>query len=232
MAKVILAAITASIMPTRAGQLLLLGLAALLLALAGPHFLLRLNTLDITPTTERLKADKAVSAAELDNYIKSQQQAYESTGRAEFAEQLAMGLTTRNAARQGTIDLAMTITAQQASLAKAPANPYGWLRLAYLYYQREGASAVAVLAYQNSLLTAPNEGRLLVPRITLAVLLETNLLTNLREQLPAMIRVAYEFDSGGLAKAAYQYSYVSVVEQVLADNPAKLLRFQQMTGRR
>lgn len=231
MAKVTSAAITASIMPTKviswqaAG---LLGLAICLLILAVPNFLLRIETLTLGTVTEQLKSGHSIDRAVLDDYIERQQQTLGDEARAEFAEQLALGLT----ARLNDQDLSAAITAQLKSLSLAPANPFGWLRLAYLYYQTQGVSTQAADAWYKSLQVGPHEARLLVPRVTLGVLLMEQLSPDAKGRLPGLIREAYEFDSGRLAKAAYEQHYISVVETALADYPDKLLRFQQMAGRR
>ena len=231
MAKAIMAVTTANIMPTRTiswGSAGLLGLAAVLLSLAIPNFLLRLQTLAMAPITEQLKAGQSLDGLVLDDYIARQQEALERDSRAEFAEQLAMGLT----ARLSDTDIVSAIAAQQQSLRQAPANPYGWLRLAYLSYQKDGVTVEAAAAWQKSLLTGPQEGRLLVPRLTFGILLMDQLPPSDKARIPTLIRAAYAFDSGGLAKAAYDYHYISVVEAALADEPKQLQRFLQMVGRR
>ena len=231
MARVTSAAITASIMPTKTvawGVVSLLGLAGVLLALAIPNFMLRMQVLPTEAVTEQLKSGQRLDRAVLDDYIVRQQRALEDSGRAEFAEQLALALTTRLSDQ----DLSVAITAQLLSLNQAPANPFGWLRLSYLYYQKDGPSSDAAEAWHRSSQTGPHEGRLLVPRVTLGVLLMEHLAPEAKVQMPDLIRDAYEFDSGRLAKAAFDQHYISVVETVLADRPEKLLRFQQMVGRR
>ena len=80
-----------------------------------------------------------------------------------LAEKLPRGDTNAGAYLQRAIE------ALKAGLARAPANPYAWARLAYAEALAHGWSPLAMSSLRLSLITAPYEPRLLWSRLRMTV---------------------------------------------------------------
>jgi len=117
---------------------------------------------------------------------------------------------------------------QRKGLFVSPADPYGWYRLAYLYYSTEGPSQRVTSAWRQSVASAPYEPRLLVPRLQMAMSLESILDADVRESFPRLIRDAWREDPEALTKAAHEGTFISSVESALRRDPDDLNMFHKI----
>jgi len=117
---------------------------------------------------------------------------------------------------------------QRKALFVSPADPYGWYRLAYLFYLTDGPSERVFMAWRQSFFAAPYEPRLLVPRLQMAISLDARLDADTRGSLPRMIRDAWREDPEGLVQAARDGVFISTVEAALRNAPDDLAMFHTM----
>lgn len=117
------------------------------------------------------------------------------------------------------------------ALSASPADAYGWYRMAYLYYSADGPSTRAMQAWALSLAAAPYEPRLVFPRLQMAMGFGHAFLQqdSARIHVPHLIREAWEDHPDLLASLAMQGSFVSIVEEVLRNNPDELAAFREKT---
>ncbi|HBM90660.1 MAG TPA: hypothetical protein DD400_02115 [Rhodospirillaceae bacterium] len=116
---------------------------------------------------------------------------------------------------------------QRIGLLNAPADPYGWFRLAFLFYRTEGSSAQAAKAWSQSLDAAPYEPRLSFARLQMAMTLDPFLDDNARRHIPVLIRSLVKDDPKALATGALVGAYVSVVEEALVNEDDDLITFRE-----
>ena len=105
-----------------------------------------------------------------------------------LAEKLPRGDPNAGAYLQRAID------ALKAGLARAPANPYAWARLAYAEALAQGWSPLAVSSLRLSLITAPYEPRLLWSRLRMSFLAWPEMSSEDRELVFQQIRYAWQAD--------------------------------------
>jgi hypothetical protein len=117
---------------------------------------------------------------------------------------------------------------QTLSLARSPANAYGWARLAYMQIQTEGITPSAASMLQLSLKTGPYEPSLALSRLSMAMMLFNYLDDATKAVLPSLIRLAWNEDPEQLAQAAKRGNFVSMVEQSLRNDPADLDSFRNL----
>ncbi len=113
------------------------------------------------------------------------------------------------------------------ALAASPADAFGWYRMAYLYYSVDGPSQRAMQAWSMSLASAPYEPRLVFPRLQMAMSLGAKFLQqdSARLHVPHLIREAWDDHPDRLAELAMHGSFITVVEDVLRNNPDDLAAF-------
>jgi hypothetical protein len=116
---------------------------------------------------------------------------------------------------------------QSRALGRAPADTYGWARLAYMMMQTEGLTDATAATLAHSFDTGPYEPSLQLFRLVMAVSLFDKLDKDTKDSMPFMIRAAWEHDPSGLAKAARDNHFISLAEQALADDPEKLAEFRE-----
>ena len=117
---------------------------------------------------------------------------------------------------------------QRKALFISPADPYGWYRLAYLYYLTDGPSQRVADAWTQSLAVAPFEPRLLVPHLQMAMSLGDKIEEETRKSYPRLARDAWREDPQNLAKAAQDGSFVTIVEDALRNDPEDLQQFRAL----
>jgi hypothetical protein len=127
--------------------------------------------------------------------------------------------------------LQAAIAALQAGLARAPANPYAWARLAYAEALARGWSPQAVSALRLSLITAPYEPRLLWSRLRMSFLAWPEMSSEDRELIFQQIRFAWRADPGELARLAQELRQVNLVRAALLRTPEDGLAFERLLKR-
>lgn len=138
-------------------------------------------------------------------------------------ELVAAGLATTPGAR--TAALSRSIDSLRAGLARAPGDAYGWLQLAQALRLRDGATPDLDSALRMSLLTAPYEHRLIVPRIEIAFSVWAALAPDLREAFGPQIVRAVDTAPVQLAQATRRFFALRQVREALAGSPVHMERF-------
>jgi hypothetical protein len=118
----------------------------------------------------------------------------------------------------------------EASLARAPADPAGWVALAELDLAKTGASGPAPRALALSLLTGPNEPGLLWKRVELGLTLWPSLAESERALMDGQLRQAWENDPARLTELARRTGGTDPIRAALADRPEALQRFNMLLG--
>lgn len=117
---------------------------------------------------------------------------------------------------------------QRRALAASPADPYGWFRLAFLFFMTDGPSARTAAAWTQSVAAAPFEPRLMLARTQLAVKLGGFIPSEARLTMDRLIRETWLVDPHGLTRAAAEGAFVSKVEEALADDPDALQALRKL----
>jgi len=113
------------------------------------------------------------------------------------------------------------------ALSISPSNPYGWLRLAYIY-EAMGSDEKAAKAWQKSYLSAPYEPRLLLSRLEMARKLEQYLGLDSKELILKLIRQSWRYNPWHLTRAARDGNFLSLAKTALKDNQKDLKRFDKI----
>ncbi|MGE4350921.1 MAG: hypothetical protein AB7E52_01885 [Bdellovibrionales bacterium] len=117
---------------------------------------------------------------------------------------------------------------ERKALAVSPADPYGWYRLAFIYYRMQGPSLSVALAWRESMASAPYEPRLIYPRLQMAMGLGSFLTDEFAKfYVPPLIRDAWNEDPDRLTKLAKEGAFISEVENALRGDPKGLASFRQ-----
>lgn len=205
-------------------------IAVMLLAFGGPAFVARLLLVPGDEIRASLLEERAVAEADLERLEKSRLRVLgwfpASTG---FNDLVLIALQ-RAGKAQGERAKGFFAEAegwQCKGLQAAPADPYGWFRLAYLYIMADGGpSARAAAAWQQSVAVAPFEPRLMVARVHMGMTHEAFLDADAKALIPRLIRGAVEQDIDTLARNAKAGNYISTIQEALANDPALLKWFQ------
>ncbi|MDD2324658.1 MAG: hypothetical protein PHW63_01400 [Alphaproteobacteria bacterium] len=116
---------------------------------------------------------------------------------------------------------------QVKALAVSPADPYGWYRLSYFQYVMDGGpSAAAAKTWRQSMITAPYEPRLTIPRLQMGMSLGTYVGPEMRGYILRLARAAWREEPERLIGLASRGTYLSIVEEALGDNADELAKFR------
>ncbi|MFO1157084.1 MAG: hypothetical protein U1E43_10075 [Rhodospirillales bacterium] len=124
--------------------------------------------------------------------------------------------------------LQQAIVALEEGVARAPANPYAWSRLAYARAMAEGWSPRAVAALRLALITAPYEPRLLWARLRMTMLAWMQLASEDREVVFQQVRWAWDSNPEELVRLALEAKQVNLVRAALMRSPEESARFEEM----
>lgn len=122
---------------------------------------------------------------------------------------------------------------ERRALAVSPADPFGWYRLSYLFYAADGGPTDrAVAAWRQSMATGPYEYALIFPRLEMAVALGDRLGEGDQAYVQGLIRAAWKDHPDRLAKLAMDGTYLTKVEEALANDADDLAAFREKTTRK
>lgn len=210
-------------------------LALLLLAFGVPSLVARLVLLPSDQTRIDLLSGTKLPLADVSSFYLSRRKAA-----AWFPENALfndLSMATFNLSEVAKGDMAKALSEESAlweykALNVSPADAYGWYRMAYLYYMADGASKRVRKAWSLSMASAPYEPRLIFPRLEMAiglgpVFLETDIA---KIYVPHLVRDAWAQDPDMLAKMARDGNYVSIIENVLRNDPEDLASFRDKVG--
>ena len=209
-----------NITPTKPARFLALALALVgagLLVLATPSLIADFLLLPGDPVHNAFLAGAPVSEADIDVLMRSRQDALRWRPTHEIYDDLAMAVVERARRLPTHPDVAQAIDWQMRALSLAPADSYGWARLAHLFLMTEGASASAARALENSIYAALYEPRLMLARATMAMQLKDRLDPAYEAQIPAMLRAAWAIAPAEMTQAAQQGGYISALKAARGD---------------
>jgi len=113
----------------------------------------------------------------------------------------------------------------RTGLQREPANPYAWLRLALLSRGLGAPDAEIYKYWQMSIMTGPNEDKILAPRIDLAVDLWPLLGNSDRQAVFADIRDIYDHDHGWQIANEASPFMVNVIRAALVTDMARFKEY-------
>ena len=188
---------------------------------------------DGEPVLRKLQEQQPVSIEELSTLIDAQQSGafWLSDGRVLTDLGLGALLLSENLPRGDAAAgaaLQQAITALEEGVARAPANPYAWSRLAYARALAEGWSPRAVAALRLALITAPYEPRLQWSRLRMAFLAWPQMASEDREVVFQQVRWAWQANPAELARLAVEAKQLNLVRAALLRTPEESLVFEEM----
>ncbi len=211
----------------------LAALALLLLALAVPSLGARLTQIAAEETRQAILENKTPPETELIAGMRTWLDARKWRETGKTLDDMAMvavahsRITAQTNKKLADQALQQALAWERESLQRAPANGYGWTRLAYILLQTEGNTPAAAKALAHSLETEPYEPSLMLTRLSMAAMLLDKLDADTKAGLPAMIRATWEIMPDELAQTAKKNHFVSMVEQGLMNDPAALASFRE-----
>jgi len=239
MARNIITRIIAAITPTEMRRVFpetmagfLVGVSLATFSLCLPYATTRLVLLKGQDVRESLLEEHDVTPADLEVFAKSREEALDWKIIAMSWDDLA--LVTMRRAVLALKNKAMSqeyvqraILLQKRALARSPADPYSWMRLAYLS-EMAGLRLEAGEALSSSLKADPFATRLFRARFELALRLGDAVDRETKAQLPQMLRVAFKSEPSYVVYGAKEGYYVGVVQEMLASTPEELRRFNHL----
>lgn len=139
-----------------------------------------------------------------------------------LAEKLPRGDANASAYLQQAIQML------KEGLARAPANPYAWARLAYAEALAQGWSPLAISSLRLSTITAPYEPRLLWSRLRMTLLASRDISSLDRELVFQQIRFAWKTDPSELTRLAAELMQVNLVRASLLPMPEDARAFEEL----
>jgi hypothetical protein len=207
--------------------------ALVLIALALPRMIAVLVSADGEPLLRKLQEQQPVTIDELQTLIDAQRSAAFWVSNGRVLTDLGLGaLLLSESLPHGdaasTAALQQAIVALEEGVARAPANPYAWSRLAYARALAEGWSPRAVAALRLALITAPYEPRLLWSRLRMAFLAWPQMDSEDRDVVFQQVRWAWQANPTELARLAVETKQLNLVRAALLRMPEDLVVFEEM----
>ena len=207
--------------------------AVILVGLGLPRTIGVLVSAGGEPVLGKLQEQQAVDVEQLRTLIDAQQNAafWLSDGRVLTDLGLGTLLLSESLPKddpEAAQSLQRAIVALEEGVARAPANPYAWSRLAYARAMAEGWSPRAVAALRLALITAPYEPRLLWARLRMTMLAWMQMASEDREVVFQQVRWAWESNPAELVRLAVEAKQVNLVRAALLRSPEESLRFEEM----
>ena len=197
-------------------------LALLLLSSGVPRLLAALASLPGDAPLARVLDRNPVSPEQLARVVESRGRslAWVDEGRRYTEQALArLMLAEEKPVLDAGADLGPVRDALIEGLARAPASPYAWARLAYVEDLQRGATARAVAFARMSVLTGPYEDRLLLRRLDIALRGWDSVSPADAALFLDQIRRAWRRAPEQLQALAHSTERPDLVSQALADHP-------------
>ncbi len=226
-----------AVAPRVAGSLLPLLLAVGLLYLGAPRTIAAFVSLPGDYLLERIQIRESVSVGDLKILIVSRERAlaWVEAGRVQTDLALAQMVLAKASGEDGAYDqagLARAIESLRAGLAKAPARPYAWTRLALAELEAGGPSPKLAEPLEMALITARYTPRLLFVRLELCLIAWPYFDSDARELVIQQVRIAWRRSPGRLVELALVLERLDVVRTALLISPLELEAFEKRLQRR
>ena len=223
--------------PRVAGSLLPLLLAVGLLYLGAPRTIAAFVSLPGDYWLEQIQIGESLSARDLEILIVSRERAlaWIEAGRVQTDLALARLVLAEASGEDGAYEragLARAIESLRAGLARAPARPYAWTRLALAELEAGGPSPALVKPLEMALITARYTPRLLFVRLDLSLVAWPYFEPDTRELVFEQIRIAWNRSPERLVELALIMELLDVVRTALRISPLDLEAFEKALRRR
>lgn len=208
-------------------------IAITLLVLAVPHLIGLALIAPAEPVLRQIQEQKSVDLSALKEMVAAQESGlpWIADGRLRTDLGLAYLLIAEQTSRQGgngKPDFTRAIDALRSGLARSPANPYAWARLAYAEALQNGWTTRAISALRLAIVTAPYEPRLLWSRLRMCFLAWPQLPKSDREPVLQQIRFAWHDGPKELVNLARELGRIDLVRDALAENSQDTEAFDRM----
>ncbi len=187
---------------------------------------------------ERIQTRESVSARDLETLIISRQRAlaWVEAGRVltDLAlAQLALAEVSGEGGGYDQAGVARAIVSLRAGLARAPARPYAWTRLALAKLIAGGHPSPALAKpLEMALITARYIPRLLFIRLDLCLVAWPYFGSDAREMVFEQVRIAWRRSPDRLVELALIMELLDVVRTALLNSPLELAAFEKALRRR
>ncbi len=223
--------------PRIAGSLLPLLLAVGLLYLGAPRTIAAFVGLPGNYPLEQIQIGESESAKSLEILITSRERAlvWVESGRVLTDLALAQLVLAYGSGENGAYDqagLARAIGSLRAGLARAPARPYAWTRLALAELAAGGPSPGLAKPLEMSLITARYTPRLLFVRLDLCLVAWPHLGADARDMVFEQIRIAWRRSPDRLVELVLVMELLDVVRTALRASPVELEAFEKRIRQR
>lgn len=187
----------------RGPRVLVVGLAAVAIALAVPRLIAGLVAMPYDPLPDAAGDPERLSWLGRASAAFETASAWHDDARywdllAEARYRVAARRTQASAQRAG---LQAAMAAQRASLARRPVDPHAWTRLATALLRLEGNTADFRTAYRQAVATGANVPALLAPRATLGLVADFDLTSDLSVMAERQLELAARHVPQRLARA-------------------------------
>ncbi len=218
--------------PRVAGSLLPLLLAVGLLYLGASRTIAAFVSLPGDYWLEQIQIRESVSARDLEILIISRERAlaWVEAGRVQTDLALAQLVLAKASGEDGAYDqagVARAIESHRAGLARAPARPYAWTRLALAELEAGGPSPELAKPLEMALITARYTPRLLFVRLDLCLIAWPYFDSDARELVLEQVRIAWRRWPDRMVDLALAMELLSVVRTALLSSPLELETFEK-----
>jgi len=211
-------------------------LAAGLLYLGAPRTIAAFVSLPGDYVLERIQIGESVSTRNLETLIISRERAlaWVEVGRVQTDLALAQLVLAEASGENGAYDqagVARAIESLRAGLARAPARPYAWVRLALAELEAGGPSPEVAKPLEMALITARYIPRLLFVRLELCLIAWPDLNSDARDLVFQQVRIAWHRSPDRLVDLALLMERLDVVRTALLISPVELEAFEKRLQR-
>lgn len=204
--------------------------AVLLAALGLPRLAAGIIAAPFDDTTRALGRGEVVSDHDISFARSSRSAALAWADNARLAAELgALNFKLATQQPRGSVDRAelieRVIEADRLAASMAPTAPFSWMRLAQAKIERDGAGADIANELRMSYLTAPNDARLVLPRLDLALAVWHYLPEDIQAMTADQIRFAMRWYPRELVERTRARYRLAQVRDALRDDPEARARF-------
>lgn len=205
-------------------------IASVLAVLATPRLVAGIIAAPFDDTTRAIGRGEEVSDHDIRFARSSRSTALSWMSSARHAGELgALNFTLATQQPRGSAERDMlidqAIAADRMAARMAPTAAFSWMRLAQAKIERDGAGADIAEELRMSYRTAPNDARLVLPRLDLALTVWRNLPDDVRDMTAAQIRLAMHWYPRDLVRKTRTHYRLAEVREALRGDPAVRARF-------
>lgn len=220
----------------RAGAVAGLGLSILLLILGVPSLVAALSLLPGDPVLHAIRTGGTWDGDGLDRLAETRERAARWSGDGRLLTDLALAQMLQ-AGPPGSSDPDSNRLWERAEenlragLARSPASPHAWARLAQVQLVNGRPADEVVKALRMSLMTGRNERELALPRLVIGNQVRYAWDPEMTEEMLDQIRLAWRGSESALARSAIRHGYADLARGVLVEDLKALGRFEAYAAR-